>query len=367
MTFNKVQGGISLFQYVMFISQVQIGVGMMTLPTDLAEVAGTDGWISILLGWIAAIVISLVIVRIMSRQPAETIYDLFFRYLGRGLGACAVLLFILYCLFVFTIAILVKIHITQTWVLPQTPNFFLMLLFMIPILMLVHFGVNILVRYVEFVGLGTIVIIPLFFIAMKGGHLIHLLPVLKEGWLPVFQGVKTTVLSFLGFELAFILYPLLRQKNKAAKGIIIANTITMCMQMLVVITCYIQFNPYQILTYIWPTLDLFETVEFPFVERIEVIFTAFYLFLISTSGIPYLYTAIAGIERLFGDSIREKAMLVLGLGYIVSAFIYNPTFYQVNQMQKWGGNIGMFVAYLFPIAFWLYAGVVDRIRRWDKT
>lgn len=52
---------------------------------------------------------------------------------------------------------------------------------MIPILMLVHFGVNILVRYVEFVGLGTIVIIPLFFIAMKGGHLIHLLPVLKEG------------------------------------------------------------------------------------------------------------------------------------------------------------------------------------------
>ncbi|MED1918064.1 GerAB/ArcD/ProY family transporter [Bacillus thuringiensis] len=41
---------------------------------------------------------------------------------------------------------------------------------------------------------------------------------------------------------------------------------------------FAEFNPYQVSTYIWPTLDLFETIEFPFVERIEVVFAAFYLF-----------------------------------------------------------------------------------------
>lgn len=71
--------------------------------------------------------------------------------------------------------------------------------------MLARQGIRMLGRYAEFVGVSMIIMLPLFLIAMREGHWIHLLPVLKEGWIPVLKGVKTTVLSFLGFELAFIL------------------------------------------------------------------------------------------------------------------------------------------------------------------
>ncbi|GIO08523.1 germination protein [Brevibacillus reuszeri] len=353
---------ISLFQYIMFISQVQIGIGIMTLPADLAAVASTDGWISIILGWIVANIISLIIIQIMKRQPNETIFDLLIRYFGKWLGIFCCILFIVYCLFVFTITLFAAIHITQTWVLPQTANYFLMILFIIPKHMLARQGVRMLGRYAEYVGISMIIMLPLFFIAMQEGHLIHLLPVLKEGWLPVLKGVKTTVLSYLGFELAFILYPFLRKKQHASAGILIANTITMFVYLLVTIACYIQFNPYQVSTYIWPTLDLFETVEFPFIERIEVVFAAFYLFLISTSGIPYYFTASFGISQLLHVKNHKKVILIFSASYIVLSFFYNPTYYQVSTIQNWGGHVGMFISYLFPIFFGLYVVMVDRLQ-----
>ncbi|MED4582406.1 endospore germination permease [Brevibacillus choshinensis] len=353
---------ITTFQYILFISQVQIGIGIITLPSDLAEVASTDGWISILLGWVLANVAGLLILQIMKRHPNESIFDLLIRYLGKWLGTLGSGLFILYSLFVFMITLYAAIHITQTWVLPQTPNYLLMILFIIPKHMLAQHGIRMLGRYAEFVGVSMIIMLPLFFIAMREGHWIHLLPVLKEGWLPVLKGVKTTILSFLGFELAFILYPFLQKKQHAAFGMIVANTITMLVYMLVTIACYVQFNPYQIKTYIWPTLDLFETIEFPFIERIEVVFSAFYLFIISTSGIPYYFTSAFGISQLLRKQNHRQVILVLSICFIFLAFVFNPTFFHVSAIQKWGAKVGMYVAYFFPVCFWLYIVTTERIQ-----
>lgn len=345
---------VSLIQFIFFISQVQIGIGIITLPSDLAGVAGSDGWISILLGWVLANLGGLLILQIMKRHPNESVFDLLFRYLGKWLGFLSSCLFILYCLFVFLITLFSAIHVTQTWILPQTPNYLLMMLFILPKFMLGRHGIRMLGRYAEVVGMGMIVMLPLFLMAMREGHWVHLLPVLKEGWLPIFHGAKTTILSFLGFELTFILYPYLNNKKRAAHGLIAANTITMLVYLLVTIACYVQFNPYQIPTYIWPTLDLFETIEFPFIERIEVVFAAFYLFLISTTGIPYFFTSAYGISQLLGKQSHAKVIQMLAIGYVLLSLLYNPSFYHVSAIQKWGSEIGIYVAYLFPLCFWLY-------------
>ncbi|QDS34034.1 endospore germination permease [Brevibacillus brevis] len=358
---------ITLFQYIFFISQVQIGIGIITLPSDLAEIASTDGWISIILGWMVANVVSLLIIHVMKDHPNETIFDLLKRYFGKWLGGFGSLLFALYSLFVFSITLFSAIHLMQTWVLPQTANYFLMILFFIPIYMLARYGIRMLARYTEIVQIGMILMLPLFFVSMKNGHFIHLLPVLKEGWLPILKGTKTTVLSFLGFELAFVLYPFLQKKQQAGKGIVIANTITLFVYLLVTIACFVEFNPYQVSTYIWPTLDLFETIEFPFVERIEVIFAAFYLFLISSSGIPYYFVSIVGFSQVIPYTNQRQVLQVLTGGFIILSFVYNPTFHQVSIMLKWGGHMGLVVSYLFPFCLWLYVRTIGKLQmRMDR-
>ncbi len=60
---------ISLFQYILTISGVQVGFGVLTLPREVAQGANTDGWISIIIGCAITTLVSLCIVKIMEKTP----------------------------------------------------------------------------------------------------------------------------------------------------------------------------------------------------------------------------------------------------------------------------------------------------------
>lgn len=55
---------ISLFQYILTISGVQVGFGVLTLPREVAQGANTDGWISIIIGCAITTLVSLCIVKL---------------------------------------------------------------------------------------------------------------------------------------------------------------------------------------------------------------------------------------------------------------------------------------------------------------
>ncbi|MGE0994583.1 GerAB/ArcD/ProY family transporter, partial [Bacillus sp. GMa5/2] len=47
---NRAKREITLFQYILTISGVQVGFGLLTLPREVAQGANTDGWMSIIIG-----------------------------------------------------------------------------------------------------------------------------------------------------------------------------------------------------------------------------------------------------------------------------------------------------------------------------
>ena len=63
---------ISLFQYILTISGVQVGFGVLTLPREVAQGANTDGWMSIIIGCAITTLVSLSIVKIMEKHPGYT-------------------------------------------------------------------------------------------------------------------------------------------------------------------------------------------------------------------------------------------------------------------------------------------------------
>ena len=76
---------ISLFQYILTISGVQVGFGVLTLPRSCTR-ANTDGWMSIIIGCALTTLVSLCIVKIMEKHPGYTLLDVLTRYLGKWLG-----------------------------------------------------------------------------------------------------------------------------------------------------------------------------------------------------------------------------------------------------------------------------------------
>lgn len=358
---------ISYIQYVLLIFMTQVGIGILTLPRDLIEKAGTDGWIAIFPGWIISMGISIIIISIMKKDPSSTIFELLPKYLGKWIGKLFILIWVLYGVISSTVGLFTTFHVINMWILPNTKQYILMLLFSIPLYMIMVQGIKGIARFAE-LAYFALPWIPVFLLfTLSDLNWLHLLPVIKEGWMPIIKTVKSTVLSFLGFELAFLLYPYLIKKEKAVKGILIANTMSMLVFFVVTIISYLRFSPLEVETYVWPTLNLLKLIRLPFLERFEIIFLSFYLFILFKTIIPYAYLAIEGTSSLFGGKYNQLCLRVIVLGWIVASFFFIPTYDEIIQMGKFWGQVGLYLVFGFPVVFFLYQKIFRIFRRKEPS
>lgn len=348
---------ITLTQYILAIHGAQMGQDVLTLPSDVARVADTDGWISVIIGWIITMVVSLCIVRIMAKHPGDTFLEVLTKYFGKWTGTACIVIWILYSLLAVIVLLYFTVLVLQILILPQTPSYILVLLCIVPVYMVIRGGTRILGRYAVFVFFFTLWIPVLLLIPLGDAHSVFLLPVLKEGILPILYSIKNTVLVFVGFEIAFILYPYLKHKQMAAKGIVIANSLSLTVYLLITLACFAYFSPNEITQYPWPTLTLVKPIQFPFLERFEIIFLSFFLFLFSTSIIPYAFSVTNSVEQIFNKKNWQLPIYTLLLLLLVASFFFKLNYDKLETLRTWWGWFGIAVAYTFPVVILLYITV----------
>ncbi|MBP1962284.1 GerAB/ArcD/ProY family transporter [Paenibacillus aceris] len=354
---------ISLVQYIFIISETQIGIGVLSLPSDLAKSAGTDGWLSILLGWLLCILASLFVIRIMDKNPGYTLIEILSANFGKWMGRGLSVLWIMYTAFAASVAMFSTIFIIKLWIIPDMWDFILMILFLVPIYMVTKQGVRIIGVSAELIFLVSIWMPFFLFFTLKDFHWLFLLPIAKEGLLPILSTVKSTIFSFLGFELAFILYPFLKDKKSASKGIVIANSLSMIIFVFVTVICYIKFSPDEIKDYAYPTLNLLKVIRLPFLERLEITFLSFYLLILFITVIPYLYTTVLGISQLCGKQDHRTVLRIfIGLLILIS-FFFSPSSSQVARLGILWGQLGTYFAYVFPVCLWIYGWLFQLVRK----
>ena len=196
---KNIKNKITLMQYIFLIHGVQMGVGVLTLPRELAEKAGTDGWIAIIICWFLSTMASLIIIQIMKKYPNGTILDLLTHYFGKWIGKVGTIIFALYFALLANVVFIREALFIQAWILPRTEVYILILLLSIPSYLIVRKNISILGRYSEFVFFMTVWTIIIYLIPLKHAQWLHLLPVLKEGWVPILTAVKTAIFSFYRF------------------------------------------------------------------------------------------------------------------------------------------------------------------------
>ncbi|PUA39610.1 spore gernimation protein [Paenibacillus elgii] len=359
---------ITLMQYILAIHGMQVGIGVLQLPRLLAEKAGTDGWISLVIGWLVALAVSLVIIRVMKYYPEGTILELLSHYFGRWAGKLGAIVFCAYFFFFFFIVIVRSVLFLKLWILPQTPDATIMVLILIPSYLIALGGVRILGRYSELVFYMALWV-PFFYLIplSVSHHWLHLLPVLKESWKNILETSLTTVVSFLGVETAFFLYPFLQKKQSASKGMIIANILTISVYLGVTFVCFVFFSPDEITRYNEPTLSILKVTELRFVERMEIVFLAFYLFILSTTSMPMMYLTTFCSNWLFGTKAFRGHFLVLVAIVVAYVVFFVPTFPQSDKSQKIFGNIALYLIVGFPFVLWFLLWMKTRSARRKLT
>ncbi|TDG00459.1 GerAB/ArcD/ProY family transporter [Paenibacillus piri] len=354
---------MSLMQFIFFNTGIQISVVFLSLPRNLAEQAGTDGWIALIIGWILSLAASLIMIQVMKRYPDGTLLDLLTRYAGKWAGKTAAVLLALYFIYFGYEGIVRAVNIIKIWLLPQTPAYLIMILLLIPSYLIARNGPTILGRYSEIILLMSFWIPIVYLIPLKDAHWLHLLPVFKEGWKPVLAAMPATVYSFVGFVVTMMLYPFLDNKHNASLGVTICNTLTLLTHLFITIICFVYFSPDEIITYNEPVITYLKAIEFEFIERIEILFISFYLLLFSLSWIPVFSLAAICTSWLAGQKDHRSHLRVLWALLAAATFFYLPSYRQSEWMDDILAAVGLVVEYIFPFVLFGYLWIYDRLQR----
>jgi spore germination protein (amino acid permease) len=348
---------ITLMQFIFMIHGAQLGIGILSLPAILAKSAGTDGWISLLIGWAIAVLASLLIIQVMKKHPENTLYDIIPCYFGKVVGGVINICIICYFAFAFFTCFYASILIMKLEMLTKTPTPLVVLLFLIPTYTIVRNHVRVLSRYAELTFWGLSWLFLVYIKPLSDAHWLNLLPILKEGWKPVMGAVKLTGLSFLGFETAFILYPFLKHKKDAVKGVIIANTLTLVEYMIIILTCFIFFSPDDIISYRFPVIKMIKTIEFRFLDRVDIVILVAYLFMLSKVWMFYLYCSMFGTIQILGKQDHKLHLIIMLTGMFLVSMFYTPSNGQIDFFMDLFGKLGSYFAFAFPLFLLAYTKI----------
>ncbi|NOV01759.1 GerAB/ArcD/ProY family transporter [Paenibacillus planticolens] len=345
---------ITLMQFICILSGAQVSVGLLALPQLLAQRAGTDGWIGILIVWMINLAANLIVVQVMKKYPDGTILDLLAHYFGPWAGRIGAVILAFYFFLYGYVGITRTILYVKQWLLPQTSAFKIMSLLLIPTYTIARNGIRIIGRYAELVFFISMWIPFAYLLTLKDAQWLYLLPVLKEGWLPVFHAAGAALLSFSGTGILLILYPFLLHKQQATAGVLISNTMSMLVFLLITLICFVYFTPNEIKEYNEPVVSVLKNIEFKFIERIEVVFISFYIFMFSLSWISTFHTFAFCTSWLLNKEDHRNALRVLCLLLALVTFLLMPTFNQNGIMERWLARFSIGIEYIAPVSLLMY-------------
>ncbi|ALL11834.1 spore gernimation protein [Bacillus thuringiensis] len=344
---------INFLQYIFIITGAQLGIGLLQLPRILAKGAGMDGWISLVTSWSLSTLSSLIIIQIM-KITDKTLFQILVSYLGRWIGNFLILFIFLYFSFFSFLIVQRSITFIKMWLIPETADYILMLLFSISIYIIVQDGISTIGRYAKLIFPINIGLLFFYGLALKEHHnWQHLLPLFNNVSFAL-RNTPSVLETFLGFEVAFFIYPNLKKKQFASLGIIIANTITLAVCLVITLSCFLFFSPDEILQYNEPTLSMLKVLEFPFWEHVELYFFALFIFVLSTTWMPHIYCAIHSINNLLPKVNTSRQLCLLLFSFTTIMYFSPSTMDPNNMLQKISLYVGIFISYFCPLFLWVY-------------
>ena len=315
---------ISIGQMVIILVLTLIGVGILTLPRELAEIVGTDGWLALLAGGIAAMVIAFLHGYIIKLFPNEDFFEILRLTLTKPI---AYLISIFLCLyFIGNVALITRLYekVIKTVLLPRTPGQVIVITMLLVVIYLVRVGIEPMARLSNVLFPFTVVLVTILFaLTSVEVDFSELRPFFQASPMDLLEASNVVIFSLLGFELLLIFGTHLREPEKAAKIGPIAVGLVVVFYLLLNVSVLGNFGEKQIKNLIWPTFNVFKTIEFPgaFIENVEVVAMSIWILSIFMTLAPYyLCTTI-----LLGDIMATKehnyfALPVLPWVYFIARY-----------------------------------------------
>lgn len=324
------------------VLQAQVGLGILSLPHDVQQIAKGGGWISTLFAGFIVQLIILLLWALCRLFPFDIIYQFVPKILGKLLGYPLCFVYIAFFLFTNVIVLIRFADIIAKWALPETPKWVILLLILAVSIYLAKEKLRTIARFYVTSCFLIGLLVLLTFTGYLDVHFTYILPIMEAGWINILKGAKESIVPFLGYEIILVAYPFVEGRASGKlKAISLANLLVTLLYTFIVFTSLIIFSPEELPLIPEPTLYMLKVFSFYVLERIDLIFLSIWVILCITSIVSYLYLATVGFGKFFHKGEHKKAVLYAGLICFILALFPQDQ----GTMQFWDE--------LFEILFYL--------------
>lgn len=340
---------ISTNQTVMLIVNFIFGAGILILPRSVTDKVKTpDGWISVIISGLLITLLAFLLVKLCKQYPNETYFQFTQKIIGKWLGISLSIIIIIYYICLSALEVRVMAETTRLFLLQGTPNWAILIPFLWVGLYLVLGGINPIARILEIIFPITVFFFLLvIFLGIGIIEIDNLRPVLGNGIKPVLNGLKTTSLSFSGFEVILFIFMFMKDKTKVSKTIMFGIGIPFIFYTITVVAVVGAFSVDGVLLQTWPVLTYIRSYDIQglFVERFDSLLLVIWIMQIFATFIIAFYICSLGMAQIFNKkSIKPFLFGTLPFIYIIAMIPKD-----INQTFLLGDTIGNAAFYLFGI------------------
>ncbi|MDU5140952.1 MAG: spore germination protein [Paenibacillus dendritiformis] len=360
--------GITTQQAAVFVGNFILGVGILTLPRQAAEKVQTpDIWLSVILGGLLAMLAGIILVKLGEYFPGRTFYEYSESIVGKWLSPILNLAVIAY--FIATSGHVVRslAEVTVLFLLEGTPRWAIILSFMWVGLYLILGGLSAIGRLFAIIFPITVIIfVVIAAMSFKIFDLGNLRPVLGLGIMPVLKGVRTTGLSFTGYEIMLILQAYMLRPRQAAHAVVFGVSIPLLFYVTTVVMVIGALSVEGVISRAWPMITLIRSFEFPgiFFERYESLMLVIWIMQIFATYVITHYAAAQGLAIMFNTELRRFQYAMIPIVFIVAMLPKN-----INDLFQFANTIGNTGIVLFGALPVVLLGIVKLrgVRNGQKT
>jgi len=313
-----------------------VGVGIFSYPRELAAAVGTDGWIVTIISGVISYLLIYIAYKVIKNNDYSKFYSIVEKNFGKIIGVILALIFVIYIIFAISIGMRVFIEVIKMYLLQKTPTEFLLLVTILVGSYLIRGKIDTVVKFNEisfWIMFVPIILILLF--TLNRTDFTNVFPMFNNSPYDYIKAIKTSVFSFGGLQMVYMLLPFMKNKKEIKKTVLKSIAFVTIFYLIIVVFTLAVFTKSQTKILLWPTITMIKSISIPgtFIERWEGVVMALWIIFYFTTFVNGYYLSADIVKDMFKLSdIKLSSVLIVPFIYLIALYPKNiAELYDMNN------------------------------------
>lgn len=333
----KGSNNITKFDLFATIVVTVVGTGFFSLPSQLSEKIGSEGWLLVLLTGIIVGVVVFVQCKALEVNNYERIDLLLENNFGKIFGKFLSIFIGFAGIVIISLELRTFTEVLKMFLLERTPSELIIILMIFTGTFLIRGELDSVIMFNEIafylMFVPVLLAIPL---VIRGADFTNILPVLAHKPIEYLQASATQFFSFIGLGIIYMVHSFLKEKRELSKVAIKSVAFITIFYALIVIISLAVFPEEYNKNLLWPTISMVSIVNIPgaFIERWEGVAMIFWIFFYFTTFINIYYFSSELLKNTFNlRTIKISSLIIIPIIYIFALYPSNITeLYSIQRM-----------------------------------